>query len=74
MQHLVAVFEDIGCDSVRTGDELRRALERNPFLHVPGGMGRTKLTTDWFDRRLGTPMTVRNWRTVNALLEMVQAG
>jgi uncharacterized protein (DUF1697 family) len=44
------------------------------YLHVPGGMGRTKLTTDYFDRRLGTVMTVRNWRTVNALLEMAEGG
>jgi len=47
---------------------------REVYLHVPGGMGRTKLTTDYFDRRLGTVMTVRNWRTVNALLDMVEAG
>jgi uncharacterized protein (DUF1697 family) len=40
------------------------------YLHVPGGMGRTKLTTDYFDRRLGKVMTVRNWRSVQALLEM----
>jgi uncharacterized protein (DUF1697 family) len=33
-------------------------------------MGRTKLTTGYFDRRLDTVMTVRNWRTVNRLLEM----
>jgi len=44
---------------------------REVYLHVPGGLGCTKLTTDYFDRRLGTVMTVRNWRTVNKLLEMV---
>jgi uncharacterized protein (DUF1697 family) len=43
---------------------------REVYLHVPGGMGRTKLTNDWFDRHLGVTMTVRNWRTVNALVDM----
>jgi uncharacterized protein (DUF1697 family) len=47
---------------------------REVFLHVPGGMARTRLTTDYFDRRLGTTMTVRNWRTVNRLAEMMEAS
>lgn len=40
------------------------------YLHHPNGYGRTKLTNSYFDRRLGTTMTVRNWRTVMTLLEM----
>ena len=35
-------------------------------------MARTKLTTAFFDRGLDTVMTVRNWRTVNKLLEMCE--
>jgi uncharacterized protein (DUF1697 family) len=33
-------------------------------------MARTKLTNDYFDRRLATTSTVRNWRTVLALVEL----
>lgn len=44
---------------------------REVYLHVPGGMARTRLTTYYFDRRLGTTMTVRNWRTVTRLAELV---
>ena len=55
-----------------TGDRFA-VLGREVYLHVPGGMARTKLTTDYFDRRLDTVMTVRNWRTVSRLLEMVVA-
>jgi uncharacterized protein (DUF1697 family) len=40
------------------------------FLHHPNGYGRSKLTTSYFDRQLGTSMTVRNWRTVTTLAEM----
>jgi len=47
-------------------------LGREVFLHHPNGYGRSKLTNSYFDRRLGTMMTVRNWRTVVTLGEMTQ--
>jgi uncharacterized protein (DUF1697 family) len=40
------------------------------YLHHPNGYGRSKLTNSYFDRRLGTMMTVRSWRTVMTFLEM----
>lgn len=57
-------------DPARSDVDSFRVLGAEVHLHVPGGMGRTKLTTDWFDRRLGTTMTVRNWRTVHKLIEI----
>ena len=39
------------------------------YLHLPNGMGRTKLP-GYLDRRLGIPTTVRNWKTVNKLVEL----
>ena len=44
---------------------------REIYLLMPNGMGRTKLTNDYFDRKLGTVSTVRNWRTVMKLSEMM---
>ena len=40
-------------------------------LHLPNGVARTKLTNAWFDARLRTVSTVRNWNTVTALAAMV---
>jgi uncharacterized protein (DUF1697 family) len=40
------------------------------FLHLPNGMGRTKLTNAYFDSKLATVSTARNWRTVLKLAEM----
>ncbi|HTX70434.1 MAG TPA: DUF1697 domain-containing protein [Thermoleophilia bacterium] len=40
------------------------------YLKLPHGYGRTKLTNAWFERRLGTAATTRNWRTVQALAEL----
>ncbi len=45
---------------------------REVFLHCPNGLARTKLTNDYFDRRLATVSTVRNWKTVLTLLAMAQ--
>jgi uncharacterized protein (DUF1697 family) len=49
---------------------------REVYLHCPDGYGRTKLTNDFFERRLRTTATTRNWRTVLALAELCeeQAG
>ena len=43
---------------------------REIYLRLPNGVGKTKLTNAYFDSKLGTPTTVRNWRTVLKLLEM----
>lgn len=46
---------------------------REVYLLCPKGIGRSKLTTRYFDSRLYTVMTVRNWRTVNRLVELASA-
>ncbi len=43
---------------------------RELYLHLPNGSGRTKLTIDWFERRLDVVATARNWRTVTKLVEL----
>jgi len=44
--------------------------EREIYLRCPNGVGRSKLTAAYFDTRLKTVSTARNWRTVLALLDM----
>lgn len=43
---------------------------REIYLHLPNGMGRTKLSVDYFERRLGVAATARNWKTVLKLVEL----
>jgi uncharacterized protein (DUF1697 family) len=45
---------------------------REIYCHYPNGMGKSKLTNPWFDSRLGTVSTMRNWRTVTTLGEMAR--
>jgi uncharacterized protein (DUF1697 family) len=44
---------------------------REIFMLLPNGMGRSKLTIDYFEKRLDTIGTARNWRTVNHLLDLM---
>ncbi len=44
---------------------------REIYLHLPQGMARTKLTNAYFDARLKTVSTARNWNTVGKLVEMM---
>lgn len=40
------------------------------YLRFPKGSARTKLTSQYFDSRLNTIGTARNWRTVTTLLDL----
>lgn len=42
------------------------------YLHLPRGFGPSKLTNAYFDSKLGTVSTMRNWRTVTRLLELLR--
>jgi uncharacterized protein (DUF1697 family) len=44
---------------------------RDVYLRLPNGVARTKLTNSYFDSKLGTTGTLRNWRTVLKLAELV---
>jgi uncharacterized protein (DUF1697 family) len=48
-------------------------IGREAYLHLPNGAARSKLTNAYFDTRLRTISTARNWRTVLKLLSMTQA-
>ncbi len=44
---------------------------REIYLWLPNGVARSKLTNAYFDAKLDTTSTSRNWRTVTKLLEML---
>lgn len=57
--------------AVGPGEEYRLG-EREVYLFLPNGYGRTKLTNNFFERKLKTPATTRNWRTVTSILAMME--
>ncbi len=63
--------------------DLLAALDPNPYppdeyliegriiySYYPNGAGRSKMTNNYFERKLKVKATSRNWRTTNKLIEM----
>jgi uncharacterized protein (DUF1697 family) len=40
------------------------------YLHCPNGCGKTRLSNNFFEKKLGMPATSRNWKTVNKLYRL----
>jgi uncharacterized protein (DUF1697 family) len=53
-----------------TTRERFRILNREVYLYCPDGYGSSKLTNNTIEKKFSLVATTRNWRTVNALLEM----
>lgn len=47
-------------------------LDRNVYLLLPNGAAQTKLTNTYFESRLSTVSTARNWNTVQNLCTMLE--
>jgi|HubBroStandDraft_1064217.scaffolds.fasta_scaffold379023_2 uncharacterized protein (DUF1697 family) len=61
-------------DAVRgrgEADDLE-VIGREVYLLCPNGYGNTKLTNAFFERRLGSSATTRNWATVTKLVELAR--
>lgn len=59
-------------DPKRSPGDVFEVLGRELYLRTPKGLGNSKLTNTWFDAQLGVISTVRNWKTVLALLAMTE--
>lgn len=72
----IGFFEDVPAQSVSELDPQRsppdqfRVIGREVHLLFPNGGGRTKLTTDFFEKKAMTALTVRNLNTVEKLIEL----
>jgi uncharacterized protein (DUF1697 family) len=52
------------------GDDQFAPGEQAVYLFCPNGYGKTRLSNDFFERKLKVPATTRNWNTVNALYQI----
>jgi uncharacterized protein (DUF1697 family) len=57
-------------DAARARGELFSVQNREVFLFLPNGQGKTKLSNSFFEKVLNVRATTRNWNTVTALLKM----
>ena len=58
-------------DPDRSPPDAFLVLGREVYLRCPNGLADTKLTNAYFDTRLATTSTGRNWRTVTTLLALL---
>ncbi|MDP4116050.1 MAG: DUF1697 domain-containing protein [Bacteroidota bacterium] len=54
------------------GDDTYHLGEKEIYLYCPNGYGRTKLSNNYFERKLKVPATTRNWKTVCALFDIAK--
>ncbi|HML06403.1 MAG TPA: DUF1697 domain-containing protein [Methanobacterium sp.] len=60
----------IALDLNKSENEKFEVIDREIYLYLPNGYGRTKLTNNIFEKKLKTTATTRNWKTTNKLFEM----
>lgn len=60
-------------DPARSQPDEFAVVGQDIYLHLCGSAADTKLTNQYFDSRLKTVSTARNWRTVNKLLELASS-
>jgi len=76
--HVMFLAEPASAKAIKTLDPDRSPPDefevkgREVYLLFPNGSGRSKLTLDYFEKKLGTRGTGRNWNTVVKVLELMQ--
>lgn len=55
------------------GPEMVHVVGREAYIVYPNGQGRSPVTTDLVERRLGTRATGRNWNTVLKIAAAIEA-
>jgi uncharacterized protein (DUF1697 family) len=61
-----------GLDPARSAPDVFQVRGQEIYLHLPNGMGRSKLSNAYFDSKLSTISTARNWATILKLSEMME--
>ena len=78
--HVMFLDREPGADAAAQLDPARSppdefALQgREVYLRLPNGAGRSKLTIDYFEKRLGVRATTRNWRTLSKVVELTESS
>ena len=72
LAHLPAAEAVAKLDPQRSPPDRYTVLGREIHMHLPSGIGNSKLTNAWMDSKLSTISTARNWATVLKLHEMTK--
>ncbi|MCX6333441.1 MAG: DUF1697 domain-containing protein [Bacteroidia bacterium] len=62
-------------EKVRTIDyppDKFKIIGKEIFIYCPNGFGRTKLYTNFFEKKMKVTGTARNWKTINTILSIAE--
>ena len=60
-------------EAIDAGADRCRVIGCDVYLYCPGGYGKTRLSNSFIEKQLAVGATTRNWKTVNALHEILGA-
>jgi len=49
-----------------------KIIGREIFIYCPNGFGKTKLYTNFFEKKIGVAGTARNWKTITTILDIAE--
>ncbi|MCX6321174.1 MAG: DUF1697 domain-containing protein [Bacteroidia bacterium] len=49
-----------------------KIIGKEIFIYCPNGFGRTKLYTNFFEKKMGVTGTARNWKTITTILQIAE--
>jgi uncharacterized protein (DUF1697 family) len=55
---------------IKTNDDEFEILNKCVYLYCQNGYGKTKLNNNLFEKKLKSPATTRNWKTISKLVEL----
>jgi uncharacterized protein (DUF1697 family) len=69
-EKLINDLDDIIDKDVANKFDKYNIIEKEIYLFLPNGYGKTRLNNNFFERKLEISATTRNWRTVNRIGEI----
>jgi uncharacterized protein (DUF1697 family) len=70
---LIEKPNQVDCKSIEKFDcspDKFTIVDREVYLYCPHGYGKSKISNNFFENKLKITATTRNWKTVNALVEL----
>lgn len=55
---------------IKDNDDEFQIVDKNVFIYCPNGYGKTKLNNNIIEKKLKSPGTTRNWKTISKLIEL----
>lgn len=49
-----------------------KIIGKEIFIYCPNGFGKTKLYTNFFEKKMGVTGTARNWKTITTILNLAE--